>query len=218
VTHHLTIASVATDGSGNISTVTDARTLGTTLLNGLLGPLFLANTLVLNNGFLVSGGGSLTLESRQSGAANGVIFSSWDGSAGHTPFSVGGQFGSAAAWVDNSGNIFAPALQWGVGVSGSFSRVTFDATNHFNVYWVPQAGATALGHVFVNWTGSAQQNAFGIGGSFGAPAWVDASGNYNGFAGVGIPTTRAGVATSVPIYTGTSTPSSPPTGSIWIKA
>lgn len=49
-------------------------------------------------------------------------------------------------------------------------------------------------------------------------ATVTTTGNVTGPAGGGIPTTRNGTATSVPIYTGTTTPTSPPTGSIWIKA
>ena len=47
---------------------------------------------------------------------------------------------------------------------------------------------------------------------------VDLNGNILNPAGAGIPTTRNGVATSVPIYTGTNTPVSPPVGAIWIKA
>ncbi len=47
---------------------------------------------------------------------------------------------------------------------------------------------------------------------------IDLNGNISNPAGAGIPTTRNGVATSVPIYTGTNTPVSPPVGAIWIKA
>jgi hypothetical protein len=46
----------------------------------------------------------------------------------------------------------------------------------------------------------------------------DGAGNLTSIAGGGIPMTRAGVAISVPIYTSTTTPSSPPTNSVWIKA
>ena len=102
-----------------------------------------ANLNVFNT--IISTNGSLPFQSQQSGAANGFTFKSWSGSAAVTPFSVGGQFASALAWVDNSGN-------------------------------------------------------------------------YNGPAGGGVPTTRNGTATSVPIYTGTTTPSNPPTGSLWSKA
>lgn len=48
--------------------------------------------------------------------------------------------------------------------------------------------------------------------------FTDGAGNLTGPAGGGIPVTRNNVAGSVPIYTGTTTPSSPPTGSIWAKA
>ncbi len=37
-------------------------------------------------------------------------------------------------------------------------------------------------------------------------------------AGIGIPMTRNGAAASVPIYTGTTTPVNPPTGSLWFNA
>lgn len=50
--------------------------------------------------------GSGVISSQQSGAsATGVAFKSWDGSASHTPFSVGGQVSSALTWIDNSGNL-----------------------------------------------------------------------------------------------------------------
>lgn len=82
-----------------------------------------------------------------------------------------------------------------------------------------QSGASALGFTFRSWSGSAAVTAFSVGGQFNsALAWVDASGNYNGGTACGLPTNRNGTATSVPIYTGTTTPSSPPTGSIWAKA
>ena len=56
------------------------------------------------------------------------------------------------------------------------------------------------------------------------PWQIDASGNqiitgnYSGPIGGGIPTTRNGAALSVPIYTGATTPSNPPTGSLWFNA
>jgi hypothetical protein len=82
--------------------------------------------------------------------------------------------------VDTSGNITATRYNFGVGVGGSLSNITYDSTNHINVYWAPQSGATALGHAFVTWNGSAQVNAFSVGGQFaGTLAWVDNSGNYN---------------------------------------
>lgn len=50
--------------------------------------------------------GSLQLFSRLSGVATGLIVTTWNGSAAVTPFSVGGQFNSALAYIDASGNIF----------------------------------------------------------------------------------------------------------------
>lgn len=47
VTNHLTIASVTTDASANIATVTDARTLNTTLLSGMAATLTLPNVAAL---------------------------------------------------------------------------------------------------------------------------------------------------------------------------
>lgn len=55
-------------------------------------------------------------------------------------------------------------------------------------------------------------------GALGGVTSLTLSGNISGGVGSGLPTTRNGAATSVPIYTGTNTPSSPPTGSIWVKA
>jgi hypothetical protein len=221
----LEICTVATDGSGNISTVTDARTTATTLLNGIPGGVGI--TIGQNNLYTADGGYIhhdstshwTEYKSSASGAASGHIFSTWDGSAAHIPFSVGGQFGSALAWVDNSGNSTATGqISFGAGVSGFLSTLLFDGTNHTTVIATPTSGTAQL-IAFNGWTGSAAYNIFSLGGRYGsAAAWIDGSGNYNGPVGGGIPTTRAGAATSVPIYTSTSTPSSPPTGSIWIKA
>jgi hypothetical protein len=63
VTNHLTICSVGTDGSGNISTVTDARTLATSLLPNVSGPVYLPT---IRNGTLTwvpifTGGSTPTL-------------------------------------------------------------------------------------------------------------------------------------------------------------
>lgn len=73
---------------------------------------------------------------------------------------------------------FPGAVQWGAGVSGNFSRLTWDPGNTTNVYWAPQSGASALGHTFVAWSGAAQVNAFSIGGQHaGALSWIDNGGN-----------------------------------------
>lgn len=77
-----------------------------------------------------------------------------------------------------TGTVTALQYRWGGGVSGSLSNVTWDSVNKGNVYWTPQAGGSALGHVFVTWNGSAQVNAFSVGGQFaGTLAWVDNGGH-----------------------------------------
>lgn len=62
----------------------------------------------INGSGLWSGAGTLAFHSQQSGAANGISFATWSGSAGVVPFSVGGAFGGALAYVDASGNLYAP--------------------------------------------------------------------------------------------------------------
>lgn len=130
VTNHLTICSVTTDGSGNISAVTDARTLNTTILSGMAGSISFPGG-ALTGTSLTGTAGTLPISSQQSGAANGVSFKSWNGTAGVVPFSVGGQFSGAKAWIDNSGN-----LQLG-GAAALYPAVVFDA--------VAQQGETAGG-------------------------------------------------------------------------
>ena len=110
VSNYLPICQATTNTSGNISAVTDKRPVAISLLSSIVGPLFLAGAaLTLNSGALWSGNGSLSLLSQESGSANGVIFKTWSGSATVTPFSVGGQFGAAPAYVDNSGNYNGPS-------------------------------------------------------------------------------------------------------------
>lgn len=155
----------------------------------------------------------IQLATPQAGANTlGLYFPTWNGSAEKVPFSIGGQFGGATSWVDNTGS-----FSYGGGIGGFYSRVAWDGINHINTFWTPQNNVQN-GMVFVTWTGGGQNNTLGIGVSGGAAAWVDQSGNYNGPIGGGIPTTRNGAALSVPIFTGTTTPVNPPTGSIWIKA
>lgn len=79
-----------------------------------------------------------------------------------------------------SGNFnTSKALLYGPGVGGFQSKLAYNsvATNA-DEYWTPQQGATPLGHLFITWTGAAQQSAFSVGGQFGsAPTYVDNSGN-----------------------------------------
>lgn len=86
---------------------------------------------------------------------------------------------AGAITTDGNGNLTAGKYNWGGGVSGSLSNVTWDSVNFSNVYWTPQAGANALGHIFVAWNGSAQKNVFSVGGQFaGALSFVDNVGNF----------------------------------------
>jgi hypothetical protein len=185
-TNSLAICTVTTDGSGNISVVTDARTTATTLLSGMAGRA----TLPTLTGLTVFGSSSLD---------NGAITSNGSGNLTATALFSSGGF-----------------LNMGAAVGGIFPRVYWSTPI---VVISPPASGAANGVVFQAWDGTTSYNPFSVGGQYGAaPAWIDKLGNYNGSAGTGIPTTRNAVAASVPIYTGTTTPSSPPTGSIWIKA
>lgn len=81
----------------------------------------------------------------------------------------------------------------------------------------PQSGA-ANWLEFGVWNGSILKVPFGIGSAASAhiTSYIDDAGNYNGGANCGIPTTRNAVATSVPIFTGTTTPTGAiPVGSLW---
>lgn len=198
----LNICQVTTDASGNISTVTDERQQQTTFLEALTtGQVNMSATWSGNdfhvNGKLYGTGGVVTFGDKLS-LDNGAITT--DGSGNLT----------------TSGTLTGTDLYFGPGGTGN-AWLAYDTGNHLADLWTPQSGAQN-GIVFITWSGSAQKNTFGVGLTGGAPAYVDQSGNYNGPVGGGIPTTRNGSATSAPIFTGTSTPSSPPTGSIWVKA
>lgn len=74
-----------------------------------------------------SGGGLLTvtgLQTTQSGAANGLQFKTWNGTAGVVVFSVGGQFGSAKAYIDNNGTVTAGAFAGKI--HGNFGNSSWD--------------------------------------------------------------------------------------------
>ncbi|MDE1904950.1 MAG: hypothetical protein KGH75_00685 [Rhodospirillales bacterium] len=153
VSNYLAICHLTTDGSGNISTVTDARTLTTSLFT--------------------SGAGAINFP----GAVN----------------------------VGPSG-----------GPYGSLSWLAVETSLYLNT---PQSGA-ANWIEFGTWNGTTLKVPFGIGSAASAhiTTYIDDSGNYNGPANCGIPTTRNGTATSVPIFTGTTTPTGTiPTGSIWLN-
>lgn len=142
VSGHLTIASVTTDSSANIAAVTDARTLSTTLLGsmgangsayvsvsalGLLAP-DLGAGVAAQIGHLDGTNGvfsnAVFFNAPLHGAsAQGFYFAAWTGAATVIPFSVGGRFGNALAYVDNSGNITGGNITGGVlsGASASLA-------------------------------------------------------------------------------------------------
>ena len=285
----LFIAQVVTDGSGNISTVTDERVLNTTLFSGMLGVVKL-NALYSDTGSITSdgsgnitavkaitstgaiatsgnistSGGTLTVHGSSS-LDNGNITTNGSGNltakglianTGGLSVSGGGiTVTSGSTSLDNgqittngSGQATAKKLvantsglsvtAGGISVTGgstSLDNGAFTTDGSGNITTVKnitfgngpilktlQSGS-ANGITFETWSGAANVVPFSVGGQFNsALAWVDASGNYNGDTSCGIPTSRntgsGAVATSVPIYTGTTTPTTPPTGSIWIKA
>lgn len=103
-----------TPGSGTTPALTLQSDSGRPLLKGLT-PAGAQAFLMDENGNLTvasiqtSGGGLLTvtgLQTTQSGAANGLQFKTWNGAAGVVPFSIGGQFGSAPAYIDSNGELF----------------------------------------------------------------------------------------------------------------
>ena len=137
VTNHLTICSVTTDASSNISSVTDTRPLNVELLTamqpngsafvdvqalGLLAPDLGASKRG-SIGHLDNTGGVFSnaffFNTPMSGAsAQGFYFASWNGSATQIPLSLGGNFGGAAAWIGGLGNIGAVGGQASAGSFG----------------------------------------------------------------------------------------------------
>lgn len=60
---------------------------------------------------VLANGGNGVLATRAGGGAGlGLIFQAYDGSIASTPFSIGGQFGSAKSWIDNFGNAVITSL------------------------------------------------------------------------------------------------------------
>jgi hypothetical protein len=132
----------------------------------------------------------------QSGSAQGHVWITWSGTAKEIPFSVGGQFESAPAYIDNSGNIFGQSVHVLGSLFGSGGVLTIG--DHLSL----DGGA-------ITSNGAGTLTATTFSGAL--------SGTATNASNVG--TIRNGTGgTNVPIYTGTSTPGSPPTGAIWIKA
>lgn len=223
-TSSLFIAQVTTDGSGNISTVTDKRTMGFTLFHAMTGAIVIPTQISVQDtvspiqGWLTTTpvSDTVALFTSVTGDTNHRFNVYIRGSDGYGGFSAG-PGGSTPA----TAHLYAQSTGWTItealAIQGS-GGLTLGASGVNGLVSSAQTGA-ANGLVFKSWNGSAGVTPFSIGGQFSsALAWVDNSGNFNGPVGGGVPVTRAGVATSVPIYTSTTTPTSPPTGSIWIKA
>jgi hypothetical protein len=110
--------------------------------------------------------------------------------------------------IDSSGNITVGGSIKLPG-GGSLSIVST------SIQYQSQQSGAAGGHYFQTWNGSSSVTPFSIGGQLGsALSWVDNTGTFFGK----LKTVRNGTAQGNTIFTGTSTPSSPSTGDIWIKA
>lgn len=83
-------------------------------------------------------------------------------------------------------------------------QLVFRADGYGGIY--TSAGTSVTGTLYGNSSGWVIDQSLAV------------TGNITGSTTTGIPTNRNAAATSVPIYTGTTTPTSPPTGSVWIKA
>lgn len=119
VANHLTICTVTTDGSGNISAVTDTRPLDATLLSTLSGVVRAPSL-----GFV--GGGQIDYETnlvvyrpKESGAtAQGHIFQTYTGSTNPNPFGVGAAASGALTSINDAGAIASVATQTTAGSFG----------------------------------------------------------------------------------------------------
>jgi hypothetical protein len=188
--NYLPIAQVTTDGSGNISTVTDERNTTLSPFASMVGVYSFSNVVQSQ---LASTPGSDTSYFRGQ---------------------VSGDTGTRVSLYQRSATNYG-GIRFSAG-DGLYSYV-FGASNGLIIE--SRQSGSASGVTVETWSGAANVVLFSFGGQLNsALSYVDVSGNYNAPAGGGIPTTRAGTATSVPIYTSTSSPSTPPTGSIWVKA
>ena len=155
-----------------------------------------AGNLYLDN--LYSSNGGLTVMTQQTGAANGITFEVWSGSALKVPFSVGGQFNSAISYVDASGNGFLQQINAQGSGTGNDDLVLLTRT----------ANTTQTIKLGIDNTG----------------AFYAYDANHSGYifqgliAGSPLATNRNGTNTPAAVFTGTTTPTSPPPGSIWVKA
>lgn len=195
--NYLPICQVATDASGNISTVTDKRTLSTTLLGSMAGgnlnlsvPFFPTNVHI--QGTLYGASGILTIGDKLS-LDGGNITS--DG-AGHL---------TALAFHGNADSATTAANLYGSG-SGDGLTVYDDGTEI-----ILRFGANPLNR------GLRLQGWVNSGGYYTPLVGFDNQGNFWTL------TNRNGTGTLVLLYSGTNTPSgdgvtTPPTGAWWAKA
>jgi hypothetical protein len=126
----LTIAQVTTDGSGNISTVTDERMGNSSLLAAMTGQLALPTL----NGVTIGGGGSSPIApalsfnaaaqlfdiwTMQQGAAQSMAFLCWNGTATEIVLALGdANPAGAQTWINGGGTIASVAGQASVGSFG----------------------------------------------------------------------------------------------------
>ncbi|MGZ6321554.1 MAG: hypothetical protein ACXWQR_19900 [Ktedonobacterales bacterium] len=213
-TNALAICHVTTDGSSNILTVVDDRVTGTTLFGGMTGALAIPSTVNITGNLSVSGNATLARITADSskvttdGSGNLSVTGNLSVSGNATLARITADGGNAT--TDGSGKLTITSMaSSGLltvtrTLSGSIKEFLRMATTDSNTYGivVDSDGAWKIRNI----------------GSGTNILTVDASGNINNPAGAGIPTTRNGAALSVPIYTGATTPSNPPTGSIWASA
>lgn len=163
-------------------------------------------------------------KSSASGAASGHVFSTWNGSVEYIPFSIGGRFASATVWLGNAGDFNGQTFIANAPANASYFTSNIPSTTSDQNAVVDIIDATSGA---VRWQIGKQSHANGdyfrvidaTHGVTGIGVQPNGTGlNGSGIAGYAIPMTRNGSQTSFPIYTGTGTPSSPPTGSVWIQA
>ena len=130
VANHLTICTVTTDGSGNISGVTDTRPTVVTFLSGMAGGLTIGGYLQINGAPSGTGntlqigyyaaGNRAQYWTAQSGAAQWHEFVTWNGSTTKVPLGIGNSAaGIAQAWFGDSGNFGAIGGQTTAGNFGA---------------------------------------------------------------------------------------------------
>lgn len=92
---------------------------------------------------------------------------------------------SSSITSDGGGTLTLKKLQWNGG-SGLNSSLNYDSVNYLTTYWTPQTGTHAIAHVFVSWTGSGQNNVWGVGSNAAGvtQAYVSDAGSVY-FGGIG---------------------------------